>query len=61
MSPRNELVAKIERKKKQTISVIVEFISCFPLGYREISVKIFFDHTLVAPVKIPIFMFLVPR
>ena len=37
------------------------FISCFPVGYREISVKIFFDLTLVAPVKIPIFMFLLPR
>ena len=37
------------------------FISCFPVGYREISVKIFFDLTLVVPVKIPIFMFLLPR
>ena len=36
-------------------------ISCFPVGYREISVKIFFDLTLVPPVKIPIFMFLLPR
>ena len=36
-------------------------ISCFPVGYREISVKIFFDLTLVRPVKIPIFMFLLPR
>ena len=35
-------------------------ISCFPVGYREISVKIFFDLTLV-PVKIPMFMFLLPR
>ena len=33
-------------------------ISYFPVGYREISVKIFFDLTLVPPVKIPIFMFL---
>ena len=37
------------------------FILCFPVGYREISVKIFFDLTLVPPVKIPIFMFLLPR
>ena len=36
------------------------FISCFPVGYREIAVKIFFYLTLVAPVKIPIFMFLLP-
>ena len=36
-------------------------ISCFPVGYREISVKIFFDLTLVAPLKIPIFTFLLPR
>ena len=34
------------------------FISCFPVGYREISVKIFFDLTLVLSVKIPIFTFL---
>ena len=39
----------------------MEFISCFPVGYRELSVKIFFDLRLVAPVKIPIFMFLLPR
>ena len=31
------------------------------LKYREISVKIFFDLTLVAPVKIPIFTLLLPR
>ena len=36
-------------------------MSCFPVGYREISVKIFFDLTLVLPVKIPIFIFLLPR
>ena len=36
-------------------------ISCFPVGYGEIPVKIFFDLTLVAPVKIPIFTFLLPR
>ena len=36
------------------------FISCFPVGYREISVKIFFDLTLVPPVEISIFMFLLP-
>ena len=37
------------------------FTSCFPVGYQEISVKIFLDLTLVPPVKIPIFMFLLPR
>ena len=42
-------------------SNICPFISCFPVGYREILVKIFFDLTLVPPVKIPIFMFLLPR
>ena len=36
-------------------------ISCFPVGYREIAVKIFFDLTLVPPVKILIFMFLLSR
>ena len=36
-------------------------ISCFPVGHREILVKIFFDLTLVPPVKIPVFMFLLPR
>ena len=45
----------------QGYNVILQFISCFPVGYREISVKIFFDLTLVPPVKIPIFMFLLPR
>ena len=40
--------------------IINSFISCFPVGYREISVKIFFDFTLVPPVKIPIFTFLLP-
>ena len=40
---------------------IYKFISCFPVGYREISVKIFFDLTLVPPLKIPIFMFLLGR
>ena len=39
----------------------IMFISCFPVGYREIAVKIYFDLTLVPPVKIPIFMFLLPR
>ena len=41
--------------------IIMFFISCFPVGYRKIAVKIFFDLTLVPPVKIPIFMFLLPR
>ena len=36
-------------------------ISCFLVGYREIAVKIFFDLTLVAPVKILISMFLLPK
>ena len=40
---------------------IIIFISCFPVGYREISVKIFFDLTMVPPAKIPIFTFLLPR
>ena len=40
---------------------IHRFISCFPVGYQERSVKTFFDLTLVPPVKIPIFMFLLPR
>ena len=42
-------------------NVILQFISCFPIGYREISVKILFYLTLVPPVKIPIFTFLLPR
>ena len=42
-------------------SNIHEFISCFPVEYREKAVKIFFDHSLVPPVKIPIFMFLLFR
>ena len=33
----------------------------FPVGYHEIALKIFFDLTLVPPVKIPIFMFLLSR
>ena len=41
-------------------NLIIFFISCFPVGYQEISVKIFFDLTLVRPEKIPIFMFLLP-
>ena len=45
----------------KNIRGISEIISCFPVGYREISVKISVDLTLVAPVKIPIFMFLLPR
>ena len=43
------------------ISQLFLLISCFPVGYREISVKIFFYLTLVPPVKIPIFTFLLPR
>ena len=37
------------------------FISCFPEGYREIVVKIFYNLTLVPPEKIQIFMFLLSR
>ena len=44
-----------------TILNIILFISCFPVGYREISVKILFDLTQVLPVKIPSFMFLLPK
>ena len=36
-------------------------ISCFQVGYHEIALKIFFNFTLVPPVKIQIFMFLLPR
>ena len=43
------------------VSEIHLIISCFPVGYLEISVKIFFDLTLVGPVKIPNFMFLSPK
>ena len=46
---------------KQKDEVITYIISCFLVGYREISVKIFFDLTLVPPVKLPIFMLLLPR
>ena len=57
-----EKEVKIEFDIWKNMSLIIRmFISCFPVGYREISVKIFFDLTLVAPVKIPIFMFLLPR
>ena len=48
-------------QKVISTNCIQVFISCFPVKYREISVKIFFDLTLVPPVKIPIFMFLLPR
>ena len=43
------------------VNYIYTIISCVTVGYREISVKIFFDFTLVPPVKIPMFMFLLPR
>ena len=43
------------------VSTYFKFIPCFPVGYREITVKIVFDLTLVPPVKIPIFMFLLSR
>ena len=51
----------IIRRNKQSFRENYYFISCLPVGYREISVKIFFDLTLVAPVKILIFTFLLPR
>ena len=41
--------------------LIILVMSFFPVGYREILVKIFFDLILVPPVKIPIFMFLLSR
>ena len=40
---------------------MMDLISSFPVGYREISVEIFFDLTLVTRVKISIFMFFLPR
>ena len=43
------------------VTAIAHIISCFPVGYREILVKIFLDLTLAAPVKIPISMVLLPR
>ena len=46
---------------KWQLSKYLVFISCFPVGYLEIAVKIFFDLTPVPPVKIPIFMFLLFR
>ena len=47
--------------KKQLLARLAIIISRFPVGYQEISVRIIFDPTLVPPVKIPIFMFLLPR
>ena len=38
-----------------------DIISCHPVGYQEISLKIFFDLTLVPSVEIPLFMFLLTR
>ena len=64
------VVTRTKKKKKRWViykdsfvwyNVILHFISCFPVGYREIAVKIVFDLTLVPPVKMPIFMFLLPR
>ena len=64
------LVKKRKKKKNLIFRILVcayltsgklnHIISCFRVGYREISVKIFFDLTLVTPVKIPILMFLLP-
>ena len=45
----------------QHLSQVIQFFSCFPVGYSEIAVKIFFDLTLVPPMKIQIFMFLLSR
>ena len=47
--------------KMSGVEVYPVFILCFPEGYREIAVKIFFYLTLVPPVKISIFMFLLSR
>ena len=61
VSDRKTYIQKIWKSLFLTVTKI--FISCFPVGYREILVKIFFDLILVPPVKIhvPIFMFLLPR
>ena len=48
-------------KCKRQLSSFVTFISCFPVGYREIAVKIFFDFTMAPLVKILIFMLLLSR
>ena len=50
-----------QRPELLGVAHLVVFISCFPVGYRKIAVKIFFDLTLVAPVKISIVMFLLSR
>ena len=39
----------------------LDIISCFPVEYREIWVKIFFQSYTVSPVKIQIFTFLLHR
>ena len=49
------MVEKLMKKEK-----VYVFISCFPVGYQEISVKIFFDLTLVPPAKTQIFLILLP-
>ena len=51
-------ISPVDLKRMIFIEKCRVIISCFPVGYREMAVKIFFDLTLVAPVKISIFMFL---
>ena len=48
-------------RMSRNIGENIFIISCFQVGYREISVKIFFDLRLVPPVEIPTFTFLLPR
>ena len=56
-----KLLQEVKVKVISSLVTMSKFISCFPVGYLEISVKIFFDLTPAPPVKIPIFMFLLPR
>ena len=55
------LVPNILCSKSIINGVFNGFISYFPVGYREIAVKIFFYLTLGPPVKITFFMFLLSR
>ena len=57
-SVHDEINFDLSPKKKTKYPL---FTSCFTVGYREIAMKIFFDLTLVPPVKIPMFVFLLPR
>ena len=59
----SEILKALEEVASESVLgyIIISFISCFPVGSREISVKTFFDLKLERPVNIPIFMFLLPR